>query len=144
MLTQLIEFATNHAILSLAFVSLLVLTFLNEMKRATQKFSSLTPAAAVQLMNDEEDNLLLLDVREPAETAAGKITKAMQIPVGSISKRLPELEKHRNKKVIVYCKNGTRSSIACKELTKAGFEQVYALNGGVQAWLDAHLPLSKK
>lgn len=144
MLTQLIEFATNHAILSLAFVSLLVLTFLNEMKRATQKFSSLTPAAAVQLMNDEEDNLLLLDVREPAETAVGKITKATQIPVGSISKRLSELEKHRNKKVIVYCKNGTRSSIACKELTKAGFEHVYALNGGVQAWQDAHLPLSKK
>lgn len=144
MLTQLTEFATNHALLAIAFVSLLVLTLLNEMKLATQRFSSLTPAGAVQLMNNEEDNMLLLDVREPAETAAGKIAKAVQIPISGIDKRVSELEKHRGKHVIVYCKNGTRSGIACKALNKAGFEQVYNLSGGLTAWQEAHLPLSKK
>ncbi len=144
MLTQLTEFATNHAILAIAFVSLLVLTFLNEMKLATQRFSSLTPASAVQMMNNEEENMLLLDVREPAETASGKIAKAVQIPVSGIDKRVGELEKHRKKHVIVYCKNGTRSGIACKVLNKAGFDHVYSLNGGVTAWQEAHMPLSKK
>ncbi len=144
MLTQLTEFATNHAILAIAFVSLLVLTFFNEMKLATQRFSSLTAAGAVQLMNSEEDNILVLDVREAAETAAGKITKAVQIPVSGIDKRIGELEKHRSKHVIVYCKNGTRSGIACKALDKAGFEHVYNLSGGVASWQEAHLPLSKK
>ena len=144
MLTQLTEFATNHALLAIAFVALLVLTLLNEMKLATQRFSSLTPAGAVQLMNSEEDNMVLLDVREPAETAAGKIAKAVQIPVSGIDKRVSELEKHRDKHVIVYCKNGTRSGIACKALNKAGFEHVYSLSGGLTAWQEAHLPLSKK
>ena len=144
MLTQLIEFASNHAFLAIAFIALLVLTVLNEMKLATQRFSSLTPAGAVQLMNNEEDNMLVLDVREPSETAAGKISKALQIPVSGIDKRIGELEKHRQKHVIVYCKNGTRSGIACKALNKAGFDHVYNLSGGVTAWQEAHLPLSKK
>jgi len=144
MLTQLTEFAANHALLAMAFIALLVLTFLNEMKIATRKFTSLTPASAVQLMNNEEDNTLILDVREPGETAGGKITKATQIPVGSVGQRIGELEKYKNKHVIVYCKNGTRSGIACKDLSKAGFEHVYSLNGGLTAWQEAHLPLSKK
>ena len=144
MLTQLTEFATNHALLALAFAVLLVLTFLNEMKLATQKFSKLTPAGAVQLMNNEEDNVLILDVREPSETAGGKIAKATQIPVGSIDQRISELEKHKGKQVIVYCKNGTRSGIACKSLIKAGFEQVHNLTGGITSWQEAHLPLVKK
>ena len=144
MLTQLTEFAANHALLAMAFIALLVLTFLNEMKIATRKFTSLTPASAVQLMNNEEDNTLVLDVREPGETAGGKIAKATQIPVGSVGQRVSELEKHKNKHVIVYCKNGTRSGIACKDLSKAGFVHVYSLNGGLTAWQEAHLPLSKK
>ncbi len=144
MLTQLTEFATNHAFLAVAFAALLILTFLNEMKLATQRFTTLTAAGAVQLMNSEEDNMLLLDVREPGETATGKIAKAVQIPVSSIDKRVSELEKHRSKHVIVYCKNGTRSAIACKALDKAGFEHVYNLNGGLAGWLEDHLPLSKK
>lgn len=144
MLTQFTEFAANHALLVIAFMALLVLVFFNEMKIATRKFISLTPAAAVQLMNSEEDNLLMLDVREPAETAGGKIAKATQIPVGSVGQRIGELEKHRDKHVIVYCKTGTRSSIACKDLDKAGFGHVYNLNGGISAWQEAHLPISKK
>ena len=144
MLTQITEFATNHALLALAFVALLVLIVLNELKQVTQKFSRLSPAGAVQLMNDEEDKVLILDVREPAETAGGKIAKATQIPVGSIDQRLSELEKHRGKQVIVYCKTGTRSGIACKALNKAGFDRVHNMTGGIMAWQEAHLPLVKK
>jgi rhodanese-related sulfurtransferase len=144
MFTQLTEFAANHEILSIAFVALLLLTFLNEMKLATRRYSSLTPAGAVQIMNNEEDNTLILDVREPSETASGKIAKAVQIPVSSIDKRIGELEKHRDKQIIVYCKSGTRSGIACKALNKAGFEHVHNLSGGIMAWQEAQLPLVKK
>jgi rhodanese-related sulfurtransferase len=93
-------------------------------------------------MNDED--VVLLDVREPAETAIGKITRAIQIPVGSVAQRIGELDKHKDKNVIVYCKSGARSSIACRALNKAGFEKVYSLNGGISAWQDAHLPISRK
>mgnify|MGYP003647206127 CR=1 FL=1 len=142
MLTQISEFAANHPLLVLAFVALLALTFLNELKIATQRFASLTPAAAVQLMN--KGDVVLLDVREPTETAGGKIAGAIQIPVGALSKRVGELEKHKDKTILVYCKVGSRSSVACKELTRNGFAKVFSLSGGIMAWQDAHLPVTKK
>jgi rhodanese-related sulfurtransferase len=142
MLTQISEFAANHPYLVLAFAVLLALVFFNEMKIATTRFSSLTPAAAVQLMNSED--IVVLDVREPSETAAGKIAKAIQIPVGAVSKRLGELEKFKDKTLLVYCKSGARAGVACKELGKNGFEKVFSLNGGMLAWQEAHLPVSKK
>ena len=142
MLTQIFEFAVNHPYLVLAFVVLLALVIFNELKIATQRFASLSPAAAVQLMNKED--VVLLDVREPAETAGGKIAKAIQIPVGAVKTRIGELEKHKDKTVLVYCKTGARSGAACKELGKQGFDKVFSLSGGLMAWQEAHLPLSKK
>jgi len=142
MLTQISEFAVNHPLLVMAFAVLLALTFFNEMKIATQRFASLTPAGAVNLMNSED--VVVLDVREPSETAGGKIAKAIQIPMSALSKRVGELDKHKGKTVIVYCKTGARASAACKQLGKQGFEKVYSLNGGMLAWQDAHLPISKK
>ena len=112
----------------MAFAVLLVLVFFNEMKIATTRFASLTPAAAVQLMNNED--VVVLDVRESSENAGGKIAKAIQVPASSLTTRIGELEKHKNKTLLVYCKHG--------------FEKVYSLNGGLAAWQDAHLPLSKK
>ncbi|MFV2032218.1 MAG: rhodanese-like domain-containing protein [Gammaproteobacteria bacterium] len=142
MFAQITDFSANNPLLVGAFVALLVALFFNEMKHATQKFRSLVPAEAVQKMNNEE--VLFLDVREPAETASGKIAKAIQIPAGSVAERISELEKHRGKPVIVYCKTGTRSGIACRALSKGGFEKVFSLNGGLLAWQDAHLPVVKK
>ncbi len=132
----------NHPYLVLAFAVLLALVFFNEMKVATQRFASLTPAAAVQLMN--KGDIVILDVREAAEAIGGKIGKAIQMPVGAVAKRIGELEKHKDKTMLVYCKTGARSGVACRELGKNGFDKVYSLSGGLMAWQDAHLPLSKR
>lgn len=142
MLTQISEFAVNNLYLVGAFAVLLVLVSFNEMKIATQRFASLTPAGAVQLMNKED--VVVLDVREASETAAGKITKAIQIPAAAVKTRISELEKHKDKTLLVYCKTGARSGAACKELGQNGFDKVFSLNGGLQAWQEAHLPISKK
>ena len=142
MLTQISEFAVNHLYLVAAFVVLLALVVFNEMKIATQRFASLTPANAVQLMNNED--VVVLDVREASETAAGKIAKAVQIPVGAVKTRIAELDKHKGKTLLVYCKTGARSAAACKELSQHCFDKVYSLNGGLLAWQEAHLPISKK
>ena len=121
---------------------LLALVFFNEMKIATQRFAGLTPAGAVKLMNDED--VVVVDVREPAETTGGKIAKAVQIPFSSLKARIGELDKHKGKNMLVYCKTGARSGSACRELGKAGFDKVFSLNGGMLAWQEAHLPVSKK
>jgi rhodanese-related sulfurtransferase len=142
MLTQISEFAVNHLYLVAAFVVLLALVVFNEVKIATQRFASLTPANAVQLMNNED--VVVLDVREASETGGGKIAKAVQIPVGAVKTRIAELDRHKDKTLLVYCKTGARSAAACKELGQHGFDKVYSLNGGLLAWQEAHLPISKK
>jgi len=142
MFTQITEFSANHTLLVGGFVALLIAVFINEFKQAAKNFSSLTPAGAIQLMNNED--AVLLDVREPAETVGGKIAKAIQIPVSSVGQRVGELDKHKDKNIIVYCKTGARAGIACRELDKAGFEKVYSLSGGITAWQEANLPVSRK
>ena len=143
MLDQIAEFSANHPFLVMAFIILLGLTFFNELKIATQRFASLTPAAAVKLLNSED--VVVLDVREPGETAAGgKIAKAIQIPSSGLAQRIGELEKHKQNTMLVYCKTGARAGAACRELSKHGFDKVFSLNGGLTAWQEAHLPTSKK
>ena len=104
--------------------------------------ANLTPAEATLLMNRED--ALVLDVRETGEWGAGHITGARHITLGQLDKRLSELEKFKEKPIIVVCATGNRSSSACGQLKKHGFGKVYSLGGGILAWRDASLPLTTK
>jgi rhodanese-related sulfurtransferase len=104
--------------------------------------ANLTPAEATLLMNRED--ALVLDVRETGEWGAGHITGARHITLGQLDKRLSELEKFKEKPIIVVCATGNRSSSACGQLKKHGFGKVYSLGGGISAWRDASLPLTTK
>lgn len=103
---------------------------------------SLSPQAASLLANREGG--LFVDVRPPAEFAAGHIAKARNIPASELESKLDTLNKYREKPVIVVCQNGMRGRTAAAQLRKANFTQVRVLAGGVGGWLDAQLPLSKK
>lgn len=139
---QIVEFGGNHPILILSFFAILAAILYSEFSRLTQKFVQVGTAAAIQLMNNEEP--VLLDVREKAELKQGSLEGAKHIPVGSLGKRISELEKYRERSILVYCRSGHRSTGACKELQKHGFERVYNLQGGILAWIDAKLPVVKK
>jgi rhodanese-related sulfurtransferase len=96
---------------------------------------------ATQMINQQ--NALVLDIRQDNEYVGGHIINATHIPLSHLKDRLGELEKHKNKPVIAVCRSGHRSSGACVTLKKAGFESVYNLSGGVLAWESANLPLTK-
>jgi len=97
--------------------------------------------AAMQLINHK--NALVLDVREQSEYDAGHILNSKLIPLGKLKERIGELEKHRERPVVVVCRSGQRSTDACALLGKQGFPQIYTLSGGTMAWLKASLPLEK-
>jgi rhodanese-related sulfurtransferase len=103
--------------------------------------STLGTLEATRLLN--QGNVLVLDVREPDEYAAGHLPKARNVPLKDLATRAGEFTKYKTRPVIVTCKSGTRSAAACRALQKAGFEQVYPLKGGVAAWQQASLPLEK-
>ncbi len=96
---------------------------------------------ATRLYNDDA---LVLDVREDNEYAAGHIPRAKHIPVGKLGGRLGELDKFRDKPVLVTCRSGHRSARACRILKKAGFATVYNQAGGILAWERANLPVTQK
>lgn len=103
--------------------------------------SEVTPNEAVMLINHA--HALVLDVREDAEFAQGHIADARHIPLGQLASRLNELEKWKDKPVVVNCQGGVRSSKACGVLRKSGFTQVSNLAGGIAAWQTAKLPIMK-
>jgi rhodanese-related sulfurtransferase len=76
--------------------------------------------------------LQLVDVRNPGETAAGMIARAVNIPVGQLPDRVGELDPR--KPTVVYCAGGYRSSVAASLLRQRGFADVSDLLGGYNAW----------
>ncbi len=86
----------------------------------------------------------MLDVREDAEVRGGKIKGARHIPLAQLKNRMTELEQSKEKPVLVYCRSGNRSAHACNLMTKAGFQDVSNLGGGIVAWESANLPVSKR
>ena len=103
---------------------------------------NLTAPEAVTFIN--RSNALVLDVRDDAEFAAGRIADAMHIPLTHLEARLGELKKYKNKAILVNCQRGARSAKACDILRKADFTQVSNLQGGLSAWVSAKLPVVKQ
>ncbi len=138
---RLLEFIGNHLYLVIAFVVVTVLLLRDLVETLLRKYQVVTPLQAVMLINQED--AVVVDVREPTEWAKGHIVGARLIPLGELDKRLEELASFRDRPVIVTCQSGTRSVAACKKLVKAGFANVHMLKGGMMAWEDANLPVTK-
>ena len=100
---------------------------------------SVSPQVAIA-MKDREGGVLV-DIREEHEVAVGHIKGSLQVPLKALSDNLSKLEKYRKKPVVVVCAAGQRSAAGCRLLTKAGFENVCQLEGGIQGWEKAGLPL---
>ena len=129
----------NWMLVALAVVSgaMLMWSFIGSKISGVEQADTLK---ATRLFNDDA---LVLDVREEKEFASGHIPRAKHIPLGSLSSRIQELDKHRNKPILVTCRSGQRSARACGMLKKAGFETVFNQAGGIIAWERANLPVDK-
>ncbi len=104
--------------------------------------NDISPQQVVQLMSHEAGSLVL-DVREDSEYQSGHIKDSIHIPLSKLKSRMTELEKYKNKNIILGCRSGSRSGRATGLLKKNGFEKVYNLRGGVLAWENDNLPMNK-
>jgi rhodanese-related sulfurtransferase len=96
---------------------------------------------ATQLIN--LGKVALVDVRDASEFAAGHVLDAKNIPLKDLDSRSAELDKWKTKAVITICQAGVRSATATGKLQKAGFTEVYSLDGGLDAWRAQGLPVVK-
>ncbi len=135
-----LEFILNHYILTLSLAVVTYLLIQELFDAAFKRYGAVSPLLAVAKMNDSDT--LVIDVREPEEFLKSHIENAINTPLGNLPAHLSKLETHKNKPVLIACQNGTRSTSAGKLLTKAGFEQVLVITGGMQAWEnDYKLPI---
>jgi rhodanese-related sulfurtransferase len=94
---------------------------------------------AVSLSNHKD--AIFVDVRESKEMTTGVINGAYRVPLSSFEKNSTQLDKFKDRPVIVYCRSGNRSISAGGKLRKKGFNHVYNLTGGILAWQKEKLPL---
>ena len=88
----------------------------------------------------EKPGTVLLDVRESDEWRQGHIPQAIGIPRGFLELRVEEKVPDHKTPVILQCASGTRSLLAARSLRELGYENVYNLTGGFNAWKDRGLP----
>lgn len=96
-----------------------------------QMAAELSPSQVKSLLA-RNAGVQFIDVREPHERAARAIPGTLHIPLGHLPRRLHALDPERP--VVVHCKSGMRSAMACQLLRRMGFREVYNLCGGIDAW----------
>jgi rhodanese-related sulfurtransferase len=138
-LSQLLAFTGNHWYLFLALAVIVGLLIYNLIVGGK---GSVGPLAATEMVNHRE--AVVIDVRPAADFAQGHIINALNLPMNGFKNQLATLTKYKGKPIIVNCRSGAQSSVACGHLRKAGFEEVYNLQGGIMAWEAASLPLTRK
>ena len=135
------SFVQNNWMLIAVFVlsgGMLVWPFV---QRRISPVKDVTSAEATQLFNRR--NAVLLDVREPKEFEGGRLPNAIHIPLSQLAGRASELAKLVARPVVAYCDTGRRSPGAVAVLSKAGFQEIYSLHGGILAWKKDGLPVEK-
>ena len=90
---------------------------------------------ARRIIESKSDEVTLLDVRTESEYNTAHISGATWIPIAELSNRTEELNK--SNKIVVYCRTDNRSATASDILIKNGFERVYKVLGGINAWKES-------
>ncbi|MEX1138261.1 MAG: rhodanese-like domain-containing protein [Bacteroidota bacterium] len=98
----------------------------------TLKIPQYNPATIAEKLSSKAA-LILLDVRTNSERRNGTIRDSIHIPLHELGRRMNELEKMRDKEIVVYCQSGNRSLSAAAKLMKNGFSAAN-LKGGIAEW----------
>ena len=138
---QFVDFIGNNLLLSGLFVAVLVAWGAWEVARLGRKWKEVGTLGAVRLINRDEP--LILDVSNSTDFAKGHISGAVHMPPSRIEAGNQQLLKQKDRPVLVYCQRGQVSPQMANRLIKLGFDQVYALAGGLTQWVSDNQPISR-
>lgn len=82
---------------------------------------------------DENIDVAIVDVREEDELVEGYIENSILIPLDTVESQAENILKDKNQTILVYCRSGRRSAMACDVLDSLGYTDVYDF-GGIIDW----------
>jgi rhodanese-related sulfurtransferase len=138
---QFFQFVANHWILWSAFVLLIIVILFEEIRGRVQGVPRLQPLELTRLINREDATII--DVRDTNAFAKGHILGSINIPHTVIDANLEKLKKYQQKPIVIVGSHGQTGPQEGVKLKHNGFEEVYFLSGGIVAWQEAGLPLTR-
>jgi len=137
---EIMQFVSRHPVLSITWIALLVAVLFTTFKCLASKVKVITRGEATRLINKED--AVVVDLRQRDDFRKGHIAGSINLlPAEVKANNVGELDKHKNKPVIVTDASGMQAQESANALLKAGFEQVYVLKEGIAGWSGENLPL---
>lgn len=136
-----IQFLINNWYLCLALIIILVLLIRYESGTTVAGTPFLSPQEIIAKINHA--HAVIVDIRSISAYDKGHILGAIHLVQSDVKDKIKKLYKYRSKPLVVVCENGHQSSRVMPILRKEGFETLFGLKGGIHAWREAGLPLTK-
>ena len=127
----------NIALIVIAIVSGALLAWPTIMRRG----HGLSAADATQLINRR--NAVVVDLRSAEQFGQGHLPQARNYPFEELSAKATQIAKNKTAPLLLVCQSGQRARKAEQVLTDAGYAEVYSLQGGLDAWQTAGMPVVK-
>jgi rhodanese-related sulfurtransferase len=105
-------------------------------------FESVDVDSVYNMITSDNPDLVILDVRPLGDYTIGHLYNAISMPYSELPTRIGELQEFKGHEMIVYCRTGVTSQMACEFLVEKGFSKVFNMVGGILAWIDADYPIS--
>lgn len=138
---RLPEFIAAHPLLTALFAGLTIAVIFNEIARRRRGFDDIGPPALVNLINRED--AAVIDISPLADYEKGHIVGARHVMLSQLDPKSKDLAKLTEKPVVIVCRTGTTAGQAARRLVMAGFKRVSVLSGGMHAWIQAELPVTR-
>jgi len=136
-----VDFITEYWYL---FAMLLAIVFMLALEPAQRKATgsrNVSPAELPKLQFREQ--AVVVDLSDNEKFKEGHVSRAINIPFGSLNDSIGKIRKHQSKPVVLVCETGANSRKAAAVLKKNEFSNIYILNGGLASWKRENLPLEK-
>ncbi len=137
---DLTTFISKHLGLCLAAAFVFVLVTIVELIRAKRNIVNINPARVTMLIN--HDDAVVIDIRSSDSFRKGHIIDAVSMTAKELQENSKKLEKFKIRPIIVICNTGLESQKIAALLLKQGYN-IYALSGGMRAWIEAQMPVVK-
>ena len=116
--------------------------FLKLVDDAKKRIKEIT-VEEVRAKQERHEDFVLVDVREDREWDQGHAAGAIHLGKGIIERDIEGAVPDRTKEIVLYCGGGFRSALAADSMQQMGYTQLRSMAGGIKAWKDSGLPITR-